>query len=422
MTPIYFISTYKPILCGIADYLKFLLKEIPKEKWKVISFDLKSFQDSLGRLTHEKKESPKQVWYGITNRRAPSTSEILKGIKKFNKKKENFVFWIQHTFGIWKDLRGFSRLLRELSKFKIKKIISFHTIHFQSQQTPFGMEKKEYNLLKKVLPWVEAITVFSKGSARVVKKAFPAFKNKVHILQHGIPSYPEIIKMPKKEAKRRIYKFLIEKTDLPRERISELKKENIFLDPNALLIGSSGFISPNKNTEKLFLMRDFLQNIIPEKKIVAIYVGIRREGSKKEINYSQKLHRFHNGRNKYFLETWLPQEMLPIFQRALDINFYWPKKCTQSGILSHILGTGVIIAGRDMEGSGEMLRESGQIAEKNFESLILKTKKIILNPFLLRKIERKAIKYAKKYSWENQALRHYKLAEKIISYPNRNEG
>ena len=47
MTPIYFISTYKPILCGIADYLKFLLKEIPKEKWKVISFDLKSFQDSL---------------------------------------------------------------------------------------------------------------------------------------------------------------------------------------------------------------------------------------------------------------------------------------------------------------------------------------------------------------------------------------
>ena len=89
MVSIYFVSTYKPILCGIADYLKFLLKEIPKEKWKVISFDLKSFQDSLGRLTHEKKESPKQVWYGITNRRAPSTSEILKGIKGTGKISRN---------------------------------------------------------------------------------------------------------------------------------------------------------------------------------------------------------------------------------------------------------------------------------------------------------------------------------------------
>jgi len=415
MTPIYFISTYKPILCGIADYLKFLLKEIPKEKWKVISFDLKNFQDSLGRLTHEKKESSKQAWYGITNRRAPSVSEILKGIKKFNKKKKDFVLWFQHTSGIWKDLRGFSRLLRELSRFKIKKIISFHTIFFQSKQTPWGIERKEYDLLKRVLPWVEAITVFSRGSAVAVKKAFPAFKNKVHILQHGIHFYPEIIKMPKREAKKKIYKFLIEKTDLPKEKISELEKENIFFDPNALMIGGSGFISPNKNTEKLFLMRDLLQKIIPQKKIVAIYVGIKRVGSKKEINYSQKLHQFHNGRNKYFLESWLPQEMLPIFQRALDINFYWPKRCTQSGILAHILGTGSLIAGRDMEGSGEMLRESGQIAEKDFESLILKTKKIILNPFLLRKIERTARKYAKKYSWENQALRHYKLAEKIIS-------
>ena len=91
MVSIYFVSTYKPILCGIADYLKFLLSGVPKEKWKIISFDLKKFQDSLGCLTCEKKESPKQAWYGITNRRAPSSNEILEGIKNIQKKGEKYL-------------------------------------------------------------------------------------------------------------------------------------------------------------------------------------------------------------------------------------------------------------------------------------------------------------------------------------------
>ena len=416
MVSIYFVSTYQPILCGIADYLKFLLREIPKEKWKVISFSLKDFQDSLGRLTLARRESSKQVWYGITNRRTPSSNEILEGTKKFPKEDEKYILWFQHTFGIWKNLRGFARLLRELNKVKIKKIVSFHTIHFQSKETPWGMEKREYNLLKAIFPWVDAITVFSRGCYLATKKAFPQYISKTYILKHGIHYFPRIIKMSKIEARRKIHQFLIEKSNLEEEKKIELKKENIFLDPDALLIGNSGFVSPNKNTEKLFLMRDFLQKSTPDKKIVAIYVGTQREKNKKELNYSIKLRKLHNGIDKFFLETWLPGKILPIFQRALDINFYWPRKCTQSGIISHILGTGSLIAGRDMEGSGEMLKEAGQIAEKDFQKLTLEIKKIISNPNLIKKVERRALSYAKKYSWKNQALKHYKLADYILSH------
>jgi hypothetical protein len=415
MVSIYFVSTYKPILCGIADYLKFLLSGVPKEKWKVISFNLKKFQDSLGRLTGGKKESPKQVWYGITNRRAPSLNEILEGIKNFQKKDEKYLLWFQHTFGIWKNLRGFARLLRELNGLKIKKIVSFHTIHFQSGQTPWGMEKREYNLLKAIFPWVDAVTVFSLGSYLAIKKAFPQHINKTHILGHGIHYFPRIIKMSKNIAKRKVYQFLIKKSNLEEEKKSELKKENIFLDPKILIIGNAGFVTPTKNTEKLFLMRNYLQKVFHQRKIVAIYIGTPREKSKKELNYSEKLNKMHNGKNIFFLETWLPEEFLLPFQKALDINFYWPKKCTQSGILAHILGTGNLIAGRDMEGSGEMLKEAGQIVDKDFGKLILKIKKVISSPNLLKEMERKAIKYAKKYSWGNQALKHYKLAERIIS-------
>lgn len=415
MVSIYFVSTYQPILCGIADYLKFLLREIPKEKWKVISFSLKDFQDSLGRLTLARRESSKQVWYGITNRRTPSSNEILEGTKKFPKEDEKYILWFQHTFGIWKNLRGFARLLRELNKVKIKKIVSFHTIHFQSKETPWGMEKREYNLLKAIFPWVDAITVFSRGCYLATKKAFPQYISKTYILRHGIHYFPRIIKMSKIEAKRKIHQFLIEKSNLEEEKKTELKKENIFLDPKVLIIGNAGFITPTKNTEKLFLMRSLLQGVIPQKKVIALYIGTPREKSKKELNYSQKLKKMHNGKNIFFLETWLPEEFLPLFQKALDMNFYWPRKCTQSGILAHILGTGSLIAGRDMEGSGEILKEAGQITDKDFEKLILKIKKIISNLSLLKEIEKKTLKYAKKYSWGNQALRHYELAERIIS-------
>jgi len=301
MVSIYFVSTYKPILCGIADYLKFLLKEVPPTKWKIISFNLKKFQDSLGRLTDEKKESPKQVWYGITNRRAPSLNEILKGVKSFQKKDGKYLLWFQHTFGIWKNLRGFARLLRELNGLKIKKVVSFHTIHFQSKQTPWGMEKREYNLLKGIFPWVDAVTVFSRGSYLAIKKAFPQYINKTFILKHGIHYFPRIIKMSKDTAKRKVFQFLIEKSNLEEVKKTELEKEKIFLDPKILMVGSAGFVTPSKNTEKLFLMRNYLQKVFPQRKVVALYIGTPREKSKKELNYSEKLKKMHNGRNIFFL-------------------------------------------------------------------------------------------------------------------------
>jgi len=415
MVSIYFVCTYKPILCGIGSYLKFLLKEIPKNQWKVISFDLKGFQLSRGRLTIEKKESPKQVWYGVTNRRALSAGEILEGIKKFAKKDTKYILWFEHSFGMWKNSRGFAKMLRQLNELKIKKIISFHTIHFQSKETPWGMEKREHKLLQTLFPYVEAITVFTKGAYRAVTKAFPEYKNKVYILRHGINFFPEIIKMSKKEAREKVYKFLIKKSNLTKEKKIELKKENIFFTPSTLMIGSVGLITPTKNIESLFSARDFLQKIISKKKIVAIHMGTTRERMKKFLNYSQKLQKIHDGVNNFFLEIWLPEKILPVCQKAFDVNYYWPRKCTQSGMTPQALGTGAIIAGRDMEGSGEILKEAGQITEKDFQRLLIKIKKTTLNSKFRRKIEKRALKYIKKFSWRNQALKHYKLAEYIYS-------
>ncbi len=106
--------------------------------------------------------------------------------------------------------------------------------------------------------------------------------------------------------------------------------------------------------------------------------------------------------------------MLPLAQRAFDINFYWPDECTQSGVIAHALGAGAIVAGRDLEGVGETLKEAGQIADTDINNLTTKIKHLLLDPELRIRTEQKALKYADEFSWGNQAHRHYELAEPII--------
>jgi len=67
-----------------------------------------------------------------------------------------------------------------------------------------------------------------------------------------------------------------------------------------------------------------------------------------------------------------------------------------------------------LEGVGETLTESGELVDRNLECLLIKVKDVVLNPELVERIEEKALNYATELSWPNQALRHYKLVEKIL--------
>jgi hypothetical protein len=107
--------------------------------------------------------------------------------------------------------------------------------------------------------------------------------------------------------------------------------------------------------------------------------------------------------------------VLPLAQRAFDINFYWPSDCTQSGILSHALGAGAIVAGRDLEGVGETLREAGGLADKDLWRLLTQMKNQIINPVLGKEREDAARQYAARLSWQKQAQLHCDLADYVLS-------
>jgi len=375
-------------------------------RWGVLSFDL---EKCGAPLITDDGIATGQVWYGISGHNEFSAPVILEGLKKLGTKGEDAILWFQHEFGIWRDSKKFVAMLEGLD---ILKVVTFHSLNFQSPESPSGLRKYQYDLLLALLPHVEAITVFSRGVYWAIIPAFPEYCTKVYIMKHGMHSYPEVSSLSRQEAKEKLHDFLLYESDLDQATKEALHKQRIFLDPDTVVIGESGFLRPDKQSELLFLARDNLQKTIIRKRIAAVRIGSLRDNT--NTIYVEQLRRKQNGKDKLLLQTWLPPNVLPLAQRAFDINFYWPSECSQSGVLAHALGAGAVVAGRDLEGVGETLKEAGQLVDKDLRQLVMKMEGLILNPNLRERIEEEALRYAAEFSWENQARKHYELAESIL--------
>jgi hypothetical protein len=337
---------------------------------------------------------------------------VVEGLDYFGHNGDrNYVLWFQHEHGIWKDDNRFIQLLRDLHQ---PKIVTLHTLHFQSGETLSGLRKSQVAFLSGVLPYVDAITVFTQGVYHAVISAFPEYAHKVHILEHGVHSYPQAAALPRRQAKAKLHDFLVREGGLDEMTRADLVRSRALRDPHTIVIGQAGFLDPSKQSELLYWVRDELSQILPYSKVVAVRVGSTREESQR--SYAENLRRNHyNGADSFLLETLLTEEMLPIAQRAFDVNFYWPRECTQSGALSHALGAGALTAGRDLEGVGETLREAGQIMDSDLQRLLWKIRDAYLNADLIDEIESCAAGYARKYSWTHQAGRHFEIADSVLA-------
>ena len=416
MKTIYLLSTYKPIMCGIADYTSYLVREIPAAKRRILSFDLQECRVPYVGNCEDGVEK-ELVWYGIPGHGKYSVSSILRGLERLGADSGDCILWFQHENGIWPDDKRFVSMLRSLD---LPKIVTFHTLHFQSPENGFGLRQNQHEMLYELLPEVEAITVFSRGVGRAVTAAFPEYREKLHLMRHGIHQYPEICGLTRMEAKKKLHDFLLHESDLRQETKEALCRQRILLDPEAVVIGQTGFLCPLKNSELLYIFRDGLQDIVSNRKIVAVRIGSPREEHQEA--YARQLEIDANGQDKFLLETWLPPHMLPLAQRAFDINFYWPSQCTQSGVLAHALGAGAVIAGRDIEGVGETLKEAGQLTDTDFSRLMMQTRNLILKPEIGSWMEKKALEYAARFSWKNQAQKHLELAQATTLLPERQSG
>jgi hypothetical protein len=405
MTSISFITPYMPIVCGIADYTAFIAKECLRGRWNILSFDLANYGAPLSSWQTQPGDP---VRHSIPSREDYSARTIREELWP----QEGRVLWFQHEFGIWRNNERFVDMLRDLN---YPKVVTLHTLHFQSDETVYGLRRQEYSLLRMLLPHTDAITVFSDGVYNAVTQAFPQYSDRVQVLRHGTHPHPEAASMTRQDAKARMHEYLMGDSGLDEVSKDSLRKGSVLTDPDTIVIGGAGFVTASKGVEPLFHVRDVLQQMLPETKIAAVYVGSLRElDHGVDSRCAAELRTRYNSAGKYFLETYLPGDMLPVILRALDVHFYWPSDCTQSGIVAHALGAGATIACRDMEGVGETVKMAGGLTSKDLGKLTAGIRELVPNPGLRNEISRRAFTYAEEFSWKNQAPQHFELAEQLL--------
>lgn len=388
-------------MCGIGTYTYYLTKVMPKDSWSVITFKPDEF--SICDI-EQREDSRVNYWISLDNPSLPKniTSKVL---------------WFQHSFGMWGRVNShFLKLIEEAKKMGKKVGASFHTIHFQSEETTWGMQEKEFELLKEVLPLLDFVTVFSQGAKKAVINAFPEYREKVIVLRHGVHNYPMV---SKEYARERLFNYLSQLPSIPAsEKIRLRGIDKNCIEGSTILLGNYGFITQDKDPILLYEIGRKVQEIIPNKIVITLFIGKiqERKDKKRELCLPilEKLKSIHDGRQNLFYEEYLPENIFPYAFRALDIAVFWCTNATQSGRMAHAQGTGVPIVGRNLEGIGETLKLSGLPASETMDEVASMIAEIIKNPTLKDRLEKQSYKYAQKFSFYNQAQKHLRIEKAVM--------
>jgi hypothetical protein len=365
--------------------------------WRVTSFELDQFSK-----TSQVDQSDQHVSYGISlaHPYLPPSSE-------------GEVLWFQHAFGMWgRETDTFVQLVTEAKKRNAKVIASFHTIHFESDETQSGMSREEEDLMNVVLPLLDAATVFSDGAYQALSKALPRYKNKIVVLRHGVHLYPRV---SLEEAREKLLGYLAVQSNIPSSQKRELRgMYEDFFSPATVVLGNHGFISPDKDPLALYQLGKLIRDRFPTHRVITLYIGkVPKRNDKKtekSIEILQSLKSIHDGRGNLFFEDYIPEDILPYAYRSLDFCIFWYQNGTQSGRMAHAQGTGTCVVGRRIEGIGEALDSAGLPSAVSLEDLAEKIGQLILQPDQKKEAERLSKRYAERYSFAKQAQKHLLLA------------
>ena len=182
---------------------------------------------------------------------------------------------------------------------------------------------------------------------------------------------------------------------------------------NVKLIGDVGFVIPSKGSEIIYLVREELEKTINQK-IISMYIGtVRDPTDNKQINFAKKLKSFHDGKKNFFINLYIPEKILTLYLKAVDVIIFWPNDCTQSGRLSFLQGVGVCGIGKDMEGIGETMKLSALPTVKTYGSLINVLARVLTRPDSRNLMIGMARTYARKFRCSVQAKKTLRLVNAV---------
>jgi len=377
LAEILFITSYPPRVCGIATYSQDLIKALNNKFSNSLSIKVCALESSDTNYTY-----PDEVKYILKTSLAARYKQLASDINNDNRIK---IVLIQHEFGFYKEQEyTFLQFLSELTK---PVVIVFHTV----LPHPDGHLKLK---LKKIADVCESIIVMTHNSAGILTTDYGVPEEKISVIAHGTHLVPHL---SKKKLKTK-YK---------------LKGRKV--------LTTFGLLSSGKGIETTLEALPAIIKQSPE--VVFLIIGkthpevMKTEGEKYREMLEQKVEDYALQDHVIFINDFLALPDLLEYLQLTDIYLFTTNDPNQavSGTFAYAMSCACPIISTPIPHARELLTEdTGIIFDfRNSQQLADGVIRLLNDEPLRKNISSNTLQKIVSTAWENSAVAHAMLLEKI---------
>lgn len=374
-----YIGTYPPRECGIGTFTQDLYQAMVNTH---CTDDNKHEGFIVAMNDHDLEyDYPAEVKFTIRQEHQRDYIEAAKAINYSGA----HVCILEHEFGIFGGLNGVY-ILPLLHKLEIPLIVTFHTV----LRSPSYDQKA---ITREICKMASRVVVMSHRAIEFLTKAYKIPKEKIVLIEHGVPDLH----------------FNQEKS----------KKEFKFEGRKVLL--TFGLISRNKGIETVIRALPKVVKRHPATLYMILgktHPNVIRHSGEEYRNFLRKLIiSLDLEQHVFFLNEFINQQDLFKYLSATDIYItpYLNEAQITSGTLSYAIGVGAAVISTPYWHAQELLSEGrGRLFDfNNSDQLTNIILELLDDPSRMQTLRDKAFMYGKKISWPKSGARYVALVKKI---------
>ena len=375
-----YIATYPPRECGIGTFTNNLFHSMligNKSKENGNEGFIVALNDNDLNYKY-----PEEVKVMI---RQDHQEDYLKAVKYINLSGSDLCI-LEHEFGIFGGQSGVY-ILPLLHRLEIPLIVTLHTI----------LKKPSYNekaVLKEICKMANKVVVMSHKAVQFLTRIYDVPKEKIVLIEHGVPDIHFNSEKSKKEFK--------------------LENKKVLL--------TFGFVGRNKGIETV--IKALPEVVEKHPNLIYIVLGkthpnvLRHSGEEYRIFLLRLVKNLHLEKHVLFLNEFIDEQDLFKYLYACDIYItpYLNEAQITSGTLSYAVGVGAAVLSTPYWHAQELLDKGrGRLFDFNdSEGLSDMLTGLLDNPAELNELKSKAAEYGKKITWPKTGERYLALAGRIL--------
>ncbi len=377
LSEIIVITSYPPRECGIATYSQDLIKSLNNKFEDSFSIKVCALESGNQGLNY-----PEEVKFILDTSDPNSYQEIA---RRINLDKQIGLVLIQHEFGFFQNQEeAFQQFITELQK---PIVIVFHSVI----PKPIELLKTK---VKRITDRCESIIVMTSSSSNILSVDYDVPKEKITVIAHGTHLVPHL-----SEA------FLKEKYDLKNRKV----------------LSTFGLLSSGKSLETTL---DALPEIIKvEPDVMFLIMGkthpevVKFEGEVYRTMLEEKVKSLNIEYNVRFINRYLGLPELLEYLQLTDIYIFTTNDPNQavSGTFAYAMSCGCPIISTPIPHAKEVLTsDTGIIFDfKDSRQLAIDVVRLLKDNQLRRNLSTNTLQKIAFTAWENSAVAHARLFEKI---------